>query len=157
MVELESRAGRDNILPRSKGWIVGFIECGYKEVAAMPNFNEFTTLIYNYWKSRREELRFPLWRPLWRPADNEFNHMLAFKAREKRSRNLRRTNRLDESDLIQELYDECQNAAMLCERIQLREELKLRNIHYQLIAFAEECKAFIEVPPIDGPLPSDPR
>lgn len=71
-------------------------------------------MIYNYWRSRREEMRFPIYRPLWRPAENEFNHMLAFKARPKNSRNLRRTNRVDEVDIVQELHDEYHNAALLC-------------------------------------------
>lgn len=106
----------------------------------LSNFEQLAYTIYNYWKSRREELRFPLWRPLWRPADNEFNHMLAFKTREKRSRNLRRATRVDETDIIQELHEEYHNAAMLCERIQLREELKLRSVQLQLMTFTQECK-----------------
>lgn len=104
-MELERRAGRDSVLPRSKGWIVEFLKLSYPKVAERQDFDQFAAILYNYWKSRREELRFPLWRPLWHPADNEFNHMLAFKAREKRARNLRRTNRQDETDLIQDLYD----------------------------------------------------
>jgi hypothetical protein len=72
--------------------------------------------------------------------------MLAFKAREKRSRNLRRTNRLDETEIIQELHEEYHNAAVLCERIQLREELKLKNIQLQFLAFSQECKAFTDGP-----------
>jgi len=111
----------------------------------MPDFQEFASLLFNYWKSRREELKFPLWRPLWRPADNEFNHMLAFKAREKRSRNLRRTNRFDDTELILELHEEYRNASLLCERIQLREELKLKSIHLQLAAFAQECRPLLDV------------
>ena len=94
-------------------------------------------MLYNYWRSRREELRFPIYRPLWRPAENEFNHMLAFKARPKNSRNLRRTNRIDEADIVQELHDEYQNAAMLCERIEAREEIKLRQVQLQIHSFAQ--------------------
>lgn len=69
-MELESKAGRDNVLPRSKGWIVAYLERNYKQIANLPNFDEFASMLYNYWKSRREGLHFPLWRPLWRPADN---------------------------------------------------------------------------------------
>lgn len=101
-------------MPRSKGWVVDFIDKNYKSLIDMPDFQEFASLLFNYWKSRREELKFPLWRPLWRPADNEFNHMLAFKAREKRSRNLRRTNRFDDTELILELHEEYRNAGLLC-------------------------------------------
>lgn len=81
--------------------------------------------------------------------------MLAFKAREKRARNLRRTNRQDESDIIQDLHDEFQNAAMLCERIQLREELKMRSAHLQLITFAQECKQIIDIQLPEELPPSD--
>ncbi len=33
LVELERRAGRDTVLPRSKGWIVDFIKFNYPQVA----------------------------------------------------------------------------------------------------------------------------
>lgn len=71
--------------------------------------------------------------------------MLAFKARPKNSRNLRRTNRVDEADIVQELHEEYHNAAMLCERIETREEIKLRQIQLQILAFAQECKDFVEI------------
>lgn len=44
-------------------------------------------------------------RPLWRPNPEEYNHLLAFKPREKEKRNLRRTNRLAEDEIAQELEE----------------------------------------------------
>lgn len=38
-------------------------------------------MVYNFWKNRREYVKFPLLRSLWRPNPDEFNHLLAFKPR----------------------------------------------------------------------------
>jgi methionyl-tRNA synthetase len=34
---------------------------------------------------------------------------------------------------------------MLCERIQIREDLKMRSAHLQLLTFAQECKQYFEM------------
>ena len=60
----------------------------------MPNYEQFTDVFYNYWKNRREELKFPMLRELWHPNPDEYNHLLAFKPREKEKRSLRRNNRI---------------------------------------------------------------
>ena len=49
----------------------------------MDNYDNFTNAIYSYWKNRREELQFPLLRLLWKPNHDEYNHLLAFKSRDK--------------------------------------------------------------------------
>jgi hypothetical protein len=54
----------------------------------------FADTVYNYWKNRREELKFPLLRLLWKPNPDEYGHMLAFRPREREKRSLRRTNRV---------------------------------------------------------------
>lgn len=94
IVELEMKAGKDMTLPRSKGWLISIIERDFKELLEMENLEQFAEIIYNYWKNRREELKFPLLRVLWRPSADEYNHMLAFRPRERDKRSLRRTNRI---------------------------------------------------------------
>lgn len=47
----------------------------------MANYDQFTDVFYNYWKNRREELKFPMLRELWHPGPDEFSHLLAFKPR----------------------------------------------------------------------------
>lgn len=61
-IELEKRAGKDPTLPRNKNWMVAYVEREYKELTAMPNYENFTEVFYNYWKNRREELKFPMLR-----------------------------------------------------------------------------------------------
>lgn len=68
IVELEMKAGKDMTLPRSKGWLISIIERDFKELLEMENLEQFAEIIYNYWKNRREELKFPLLRVLWRPS-----------------------------------------------------------------------------------------
>lgn len=38
LVELERRAGRDSVLPRSKGWIVDFLKLNYPKIAERQDF-----------------------------------------------------------------------------------------------------------------------
>jgi hypothetical protein len=42
------------VLPRSKGWLMSFLEKEYKELLQMENIENFAETIYNYWKNRRE-------------------------------------------------------------------------------------------------------
>lgn len=49
----------------------------------MDNCDEFVRLVYNHWRSRREELKTPLLRVLWKPHPDDTNHYLAFRPREK--------------------------------------------------------------------------
>jgi hypothetical protein len=81
IVELEVRAGKDMTLPRNKGWMMAFLEREGKEILQMDAAETFAETVYNYWKNRREELRFPLLRQLWKPNPDEYNHMLAFRPR----------------------------------------------------------------------------
>jgi hypothetical protein len=55
-------------LPRNKGWLMAILEKDHKELLEMENVEQFAEIIYNFWKNRREELKFPLLRLLWRPA-----------------------------------------------------------------------------------------
>lgn len=135
IVELEMKAGKDMNLPRSKGWLTSIIERDFKELLEMENLEQFAEIIYNYWKNRREELKFPLLRVLWRPSADEYNHMLAFRPRERDKRSLRRTNRVVEDEIIEELYEEFSLAQKVVDRIQLREELKLKQVQLQLSSF----------------------
>jgi hypothetical protein len=59
IVELEVRAGKDMTLPRNKGWMMAFLEREGKEILQMDAAETFAETVYNYWKNRREELRFP--------------------------------------------------------------------------------------------------
>lgn len=120
VVDLERRAGRGEVLPRNKGWLNSFVERECRELMGMPWYEEFATVLYNYWKTRREELKFPMWRPLWRPGPTDYGHLLAFKTREKETRNLRRGNRVVEDEIIVELYEEFELALKLTDRIELR-------------------------------------
>jgi len=81
-------------LPRNKGWIMSFLEKENKDVLQWEGVELFADTVYNYWKNRREELKFPLLRLLWKPNPDEYNHMLAFRPREREKRSLRRTNRV---------------------------------------------------------------
>lgn len=92
-------------LPRSKGWFMNFLEREHRELLEMEGVEVFAETVYNYWKNRREELKFPLLRQLWRPSPDEYNHMLAFRPRERDKRSLRRTNRVVEDEIIEELYE----------------------------------------------------
>jgi hypothetical protein len=97
---MELRAGKDMNIPRSKGWMMTFIEKDYKDLLDYPNIEQFAENVYNYWKNRREELKFPLLRLLWKPTPEEYGHMLAFRPREREKRNLRRTTRVVEEEII---------------------------------------------------------
>jgi hypothetical protein len=57
---------------------------------------------------------------LWRPNPDEFNHLLAFKPREKEKRNLRKTTRISEDDILAELNDEFLLAKEITERVEMR-------------------------------------
>lgn len=94
IIELEFKAGKDMTLPRNKGWMMAFLEREGKEILQMEGVEVFAETLYNYWKNRREELKFPLLRQLWKPNADEYNHMLAFRPREREKRSLRRTNRI---------------------------------------------------------------
>ena len=96
MVEMELKAGKDMNLPRSKGWMMAFVEREYKELLQYELVEQFAEIVYNYWKNRREELKFPLLRLLWKPNADEYNHMLAFRPRDREKRSLRRANRVVE-------------------------------------------------------------
>ena len=65
-IELELKAGKDPLLPRTKGWMTAYIEREHKHLLVMPNIEQLTEVFYNYWKNRREELKFPMLRQLWR-------------------------------------------------------------------------------------------
>ncbi len=67
-MELELKAGKDMTLPRCKGWFMSFLEREHKELLEMDGLEVFADTVYNYWKNRREELKFPLLRQLWRPS-----------------------------------------------------------------------------------------
>jgi hypothetical protein len=54
-------------LPRNKGWMSAFLEKEYKDWPQTEMRDAFEETIYNYWKNRREELKFPLLRLLWKP------------------------------------------------------------------------------------------
>ena len=64
---MELKAGKEMNLPRNKGWMMAFMEAEHKDLLEMENKETFGYIIYNYWKNRREELRFPLLRQLWKP------------------------------------------------------------------------------------------
>jgi hypothetical protein len=66
-IELEMKAGKDMVIPRSKGWMMAFLEKENKELLNMENVETFADVVYNYWKNRREDLKFPLLRLLWKP------------------------------------------------------------------------------------------
>ena len=70
IMELETKAGKRIIIPRNKEWLTAFVSREYPSLLSMPNFEVFASVVYNYWKTRREELRFPIFRPLWRPSQN---------------------------------------------------------------------------------------
>ena len=53
-IELEKKAGKDPVLPRTKQWMTNYVDREYKEMTAMPNYEQFTDVFYNYWKNRRE-------------------------------------------------------------------------------------------------------
>jgi hypothetical protein len=72
--------------------------------------------------------------------------MLAFRPREREKRSLRRTNRIVEDEIIEELYEEFDLAHKIVDRVQMREELKLKSTVAQLSAFYAECKSFVPVP-----------
>ena len=116
------------------------------QYVAMDSIEQFAEMVYNYWKNRREELKFPLLRQLWKPNPDEYNHMLAFRPREREKRSLRRTNRIVEEEILEELYDEFDLATKIVDRIQMREELKFRTISAQLTSFYNECKAYVPMP-----------
>ena len=78
-----------------------FLERYCKEVLQIDSAEELAEMIYSYWKNRREELKFPLLRLLWKSNPHEYNHMLAFRPRERGKRSLRRTNRSLEGQIIQ--------------------------------------------------------
>ena len=80
-IELELKAGKDPVLPRTKSWMINYLEREYPELNKWPLLEQFAELFYNYWKNRREELKFPMLRSLWRPNPDEYNHLLAFKPR----------------------------------------------------------------------------
>jgi hypothetical protein len=146
ITELELKAGKDMTLPRSKGWMTAFLEKEYKDLLQMDLAEQLAETVYNYWKNRREELKFPLLRLLWKPNPDEYNHMLAFRPREREKRSLRRTNRVVEDEIIEELYEEFDLASKIVDRLQLREELKLQQVTLQLSSFYSECKSFMPVP-----------
>ena len=145
-VELETKAGKDMTLPRNKGWLLSYFEREHKELMQMDKFEQFAETIYNYWKSRREELQFPLLRQLWKPNPDEYNHMLAFRPREREKRSLRRTTRLVEDEIIEELFEEFDLALKTCHRVQAREEMKLKQVQLQCSAFHHELRHFSPAP-----------
>lgn len=146
IIEMELKAGKDMTLPRSKGWMMSYIEAEHKDLLEMDSLEGFAEIIYNYWKNRREELKFPLLRQLWKPNPDEYNHMLAFRPREREKRSLRRTNRVVEDEIIEELYEEFDLAHKIVDRVQMREELKFKSTVAQLSAFYAECKSFVAPP-----------
>lgn len=61
--------------------------------------------------------------------------MLAFRPRAKETRSLRRANRVVESEIIEELYEEFDLAVKLVDRVHMREEHKLKSVTAQISAF----------------------
>lgn len=123
----------------------------------MENIEQFAEMVYNYWKNRREELKFPLLRLLWKPNADEYNHMLAFRPREKDKRSLRRTNRIVEDQIIEQLYQQFDLAAKIVDRIQMREQLKLKMTAANLCSFYGECRSFAGLPDFLQELKMDDR
>jgi hypothetical protein len=41
------------ILHRFKKHLISFLESEYKELSKLSNYDNFTDLVYNYWKYRR--------------------------------------------------------------------------------------------------------
>jgi molybdopterin/thiamine biosynthesis adenylyltransferase len=72
--------------------------------------------------------------------------MLAFRPREREKRSLRRTNRIVEDEIIEELFSEFDTTLKIVDRIQMREELKLNQVSIQLSGFYYDCKSFIGQP-----------
>lgn len=112
----------------------------------MEGVDAFAETVYNYWKNRREELKFPLLRQLWRPSPDEYNHMLAFRPRERDKRSLRRTNRAAEDQIVEQLFQQFDLALKAVDRIQMREELKYKQVQLQLSGFYADCKGLIALP-----------
>lgn len=52
-IELETRAGKDPVLPRNKGWMTSYLEKEHKNLMSMSNIEQFAEVFYNYWKNRR--------------------------------------------------------------------------------------------------------
>jgi hypothetical protein len=69
-MELEIKAGKKKVIPRNKEWLMTFVSREYPALLKMVNCEVFASVVYNYWKTRREALQFPLFRPLWRPSFN---------------------------------------------------------------------------------------
>jgi len=72
--------------------------------------------------------------------------MLAFRPREREKRSLRRANRVVEDEIIEELFEEFDVASKIVDRVQLREEIKMKNCLAQMQTFYNECKNFCPVP-----------
>ena len=136
---------------------MAFLEQEYKDVLGYENIDQFAENVYNYWKNRREELKFPLLRMLWKPNPDEYNHMLAFRPRQREKRSLRRTNRVVEDEIIEELYEQFDVASKIVDRIQMREELKMKQMTAQLASFYNECKAYLPIPDFMEELKADDR
>lgn len=96
-------------------------------------------------------------RELWHPNPDEYNHLLAFKPREKEKRSLRRNNRLPEDEIAQEMEEEFLLATKIAERIKLREELKFKQIQLQLTNFHNDCKQFFGTPSFFSQFDADSR
>ncbi len=151
ITDLEKKAGKEKNIPRNKSRMMAFIEKERKNLSGYQKLEALTDCVYNYWRNRREELRFPLLRTLWRPSENENSHFLAFKARGKDQRNLRKLNRINEEEIIHELYEEFDIACKLADRVCVREELKFRNIQAQIHSIDFECRnVFGSMPFLEG-------
>lgn len=82
-VELEIMTGRDfSTIPKAlKSRFKTFLEAHLDVMSKMERFDEMVDLIYNRWRSRRDELKNPLLRQLWRPLIDDTSHFLAFRPR----------------------------------------------------------------------------
>ena len=72
--------------------------------------------------------------------------MLAFRPREREKRSLRRTNRIVEDEIIEELFEEFDISLKAVDRVQMREDLKFKQVQMQLTAFYTECKGYAVQP-----------
>ena len=152
-VELEVMTGRDfSTLPKNlKARFKTFLEAQLDVMAKMERLDELVDLVYNRWRSRRDELKYPLLRQLWRPQADDTSHFLAFRPREKdkEKRNLRRINKANEEDArvhMEGLLREMEKSQGLVERVLARERWKLGLMNLDLQRFNIEARTFKDEP-----------
>ena len=62
----------------------------------MYNLESLVNSLYNYWRNRREQLKFPLYRLYWRDDPYHADNLKPFKRRIIPRRNLRKFAEIDE-------------------------------------------------------------